>query len=321
MDNGMKIVVLDGYAGNPGDLSWAPLQALGECTLYDRTAPHQVIERAADAQAIITNKVVMDAATIAALPKLKYIGVMATGYNIVDLNAAREHGVVVTNVPAYSTASVAQIVFAHLLDITNSVQHYTQEAHRGVWSGSADFTYFNTPVVELDGKVMGIVGLGNIGKAVAKIALAFGMQVLAYTSKPQESLPVGITKADLDTVFAQSDVVSLHCPLTDATRGLVDARRLAQMKRGAILINTARGPLVDETALANALASGHLLGAGLDVLTTEPPKADNPLLSQPRCHITPHIGWASNEARVRLMNVLIANVKAFVEGRPQNVVS
>ena len=321
MNEKMKIVVLDGFAGNPGDLSWAPLEALGQCTVYDRTAPQQVIARAADAQIILTNKVVMSRDVIEALPHLKYIGVIATGYNTIDLDAAREHGVVVTNVPAYSTHSVAQIVFAHLLDITNSVQHYTAEAHRGAWSECQDFTYINTPVMELDGKVMGIVGLGNIGKAVAQIALAFGMKVLAYTSKAQEQLPEGIKKADMDTLFANSDVVSLHCPLNASTKSLVNADRLAQMKRGAILINTARGPLVDEEALAEALASGHLMGAGVDVLTQEPPLATNPLLAQPGCHITPHIGWASDEARVRLMNILIANVKAFIDGAPQNVVS
>lgn len=321
MNENINIVVLDGFAGNPGDLSWAPLEALGQCTIYDRTTPEQVLERAADAQIILTNKVVMDRATIEALPSLKYIGVIATGFNIIDLDAAREHGVVVTNVPAYSTRSVAQIVFAHLLDITNSVLHYTQEAHAGAWSKSKDFTYFNTPVMELDGKTMGIVGLGSIGGAVAQIALAMGMKVMAFTSKPQESLPAGIVKADMDTLFGASDVVSLHCPLTADTKGLVDAKRLAQMKHGAILINTARGPLVDEAALAEALASGHLMGAGLDVLTQEPPAATNPLLSQPNCHITPHIGWASGEARVRLMDILVANVKAFIEGAPQNVVN
>ena len=269
---------------------------------------------------ILTNKVVIDRDTIAALGRLKYIGVMATGYNIVDVAAAREHGVVVTNVPAYSTHSVAQIVFAHIFDITNSVQHYTREAHAGVWSRKPDFTYYNTPVVELYGKVMGIVGLGNIGMAVAKIALALGMKVLAHTSKESAQLPEGITKADIDTVFSQSDVLSLHCPLTAETRGLVNAQRLSQMKQDAILINTARGPLVDEAALAEALACGKLMGAGLDVLTQEPPLPDNPLLKQPRCRITPHIGWASQEARIRLMHTIISNVKAFVEGKPQNVV-
>ncbi|MDO4511303.1 MAG: D-2-hydroxyacid dehydrogenase [Bacteroidales bacterium] len=317
----MKIVVLDGYAGNPGDLSWAPLEALGECTVYDRTAPDEVTARAAGAQIVLTNKVVMDRATIEALPSLRYIGVMATGYNIVDLDAARHHGVVVTNVPAYSTTSVAQMVFAHLLDITNSVQHYTREAHQGQWCKSRDFTYLNTPVIELCGKTMGIVGMGSIGAAVAKIALALGMNVLAHTSKPQEALPEGITKADLDTVFSTSDVISLHCPLTADTRGMVNAQRLAQMKRGAILINTARGPLVDEAALAEALASGHLLGAGLDVLSVETQLPSNPLLSQPTCHITPHLGWASTEARQRLMNTLVANVAAYLKGTPQNVVN
>ena len=307
INNDLNMVVLDGYAGNPGDMSWDALEALCHCTIYERTAADQVLARAAEADMILTNKVVIDRDTIAALGRLKYIGVMATGYNIVDVAAAREHGVVVTNVPAYSTHSVAQIVFAHIFDITNSVQHYTREAHAGVWSRNPDFTYYNTPVVELYGKVMGIVALG--------------MKVLAHTSKAQSQLPEGITKADIDTVFRQSDVLSLHCPLTAETRGLVNAQRLSQMKQDAILINTARGPLVDEAALAEALACGKLMGAGLDVLTQEPPLPDNPLLKQPRCRITPHIGWASQEARIRLMHTIISNVKAFVEGKPQNVVS
>lgn len=321
INNALNMVVLDGYAGNPGDMSWDALEALCHCIIYDRTAADQVLARAAEADMILTNKVVIDRDTIAVLGRLKYIGVMATGYNIVDVAAAREHGVVVTNVPAYSTHSVAQIVFAHIFDITNSVQHYTREAHAGVWSRKPDFTYYNTPVVELYGKVMGIVGLGNIGMAVAKIALALGMKVLAHTSKAQSQLLEGIIKADIDTVFRQSDVLSLHCPLTAETRGLVNAQRLSQMKQDAILINTARGPLVDEAALAEALACGKLMGAGLDVLTQEPPLPDNPLLKQPRCRITPHIGWASKEARIRLMHTIISNVKAFLEGKPQNVVS
>ena len=316
-----KIVVLDGYAGNPGDLSWDALKAITDCTVYDRTAASEVTVRAADADMVLTNKVVFTREVIEALPKLKYIGVIATGFNIIDLDAARQHGITVTNVPAYSSNSVAQLVMAFVLEITNSVQHYTQEAREGVWSRCADFTYLNTPVIELDGNVMGIVGLGNIGQRVAQMAQAFGMKVQAFTSKPQEALPEGITKVDMDTLFATSDVVSLHCPLNAQTNGLVNASRLAQMKKDAILVNTARGPLVDEVALAEALKAGHLLGAGIDVMAQEPPAADNPLLTAPRCRITPHIGWASKEARTRLMDVVVANVAAYLAGTPQNVVS
>ncbi|MBR5101801.1 MAG: D-2-hydroxyacid dehydrogenase, partial [Muribaculaceae bacterium] len=304
----MKIVVLDAHAGNPGDLSWDALEALGECHIYPRTPKELIVPRAVEAQIVLTNKVVFDRELIGNLPNLKYIGVIATGYNIVDIDAARERGIVVTNVPAYSTASVAQLTIAHLLNIACQVQHYTQEAHEGVWSRCLDYSYMSTPLVELAGKTLGIVGLGNIGKAVASIAVALGMKVTAYTSKSQEDLPAGITKvADLDTLFATSDVVTLHCPLTPGTRHLVNRERLALMKPTAILLNTSRGPLVDEVELAKALHEGRIAAAGVDVLEQEPPPFDCPLLSAPNCYFTPHIAWATREARERLMDVVVAN--------------
>lgn len=317
----MNITVLDGFGMNPGDLSWAPLEALGTLTVYDRTAPADVVARAMNAEIVLTNKTVLDGATLRALPNLKYVGVLATGYNVVDIDTARELGIVVTNIPAYSTASVAQMVFAHLLAITNSVEHYTEANRKGAWSSSADFCWWDRPLPELHGKTFGIVGLGNIGMAVARIALAFGMRVLAYTSKEQSALPEGITRAGLDELFRESDVVSLHCPLTADTRHLVDAARLGTMKTGAILINTGRGPLVDEDALAAALKAGTIYAAGVDVLSTEPPAAGNPLLSAPRCYTTPHLGWATKEARERLLDIAVGNIRAFIGGTPRNNVA
>lgn len=315
----MKIVVLDGFAMNPGDLSWSELEQLGELTVYDRTAPGELMERAAGAAALLTNKTVLDAAAIHALPDLKYIGVLATGYNVVDIEAARECGVVVTNIPAYSTNSVAQMVFAHLLNITHRVAHYAQEAREGVWSSQADFSYTNTPLIELAGKKMGIVGLGNTGSATARIALSFGLEVHAFTSKPASALPEGILKASsVDELFQTCDIVSLHCPLTSDTRELVNAKRLSMMKKTAILINTGRGPLVNEADLAVALQRGDLAAAGIDVMVAEPPVATNPLLKCANCYITPHIAWATKEARIRLMNQTVANFKAFLAGNVIN---
>lgn len=318
----MKIVVLDGYTENPGDLSWDGLRELGDCTVWDRTAESQVAERAADAEIVLTNKVPIGRAAFDVLPRLKYVGVLATGYNIVDLAAAADHGVVVTNIPAYSTDSVAQMVMAHLLNMVNRVQHYTDEVRGGKWSSCPDFCFYDTLVFELSGKTMGIVGLGHIGMAVARIALSMGMKVLAYTSKDASALPDGVTKAgSIDDLFAASDVVTLHCPLTADTRHLVDARRLKLMKHSAMLINTGRGPLVDEQALAEALNAGEIYAAGVDVLSQEPPCADNPLLTARNCYFTPHIAWASREARVRLMQTAVDNVKNFLAGKPVNVVS
>lgn len=317
----MKITILDGYGMNPGDMSWEPLEQLGELTVYDRTAPSEILGRAAGSEALLTNKTVLTGEILRALPGLRYVGVLATGYNVVDIDTARQLSIVVTNIPAYSTDSVVQMVFAHLLAITNRVEHYTAENRRGRWSGNPDFCYWDSPLRELSGKTFGIVGLGNIGMAVSRVALAFGMKVKAYTSKSPDKLPEGVAKADLDELFSTSDVVSLHCPLTESTRHLVNAARLAQMKPSAILINTGRGPLVDEEALAEALGSGRIQAAGLDVLTSEPPSADNPLLKAPNCFITPHLGWATKEARERLLDIATDNLRGFIAGDIRNNVA
>jgi len=317
----MKIVVLDGFTANPGDLSWKPLEQWGEVTVYERTLPEQTVMRAAGAEVVLTNKVVLGKKELERLPHLRYVGVLATGYNVVDLKEAAGRGVVVTNVPAYSTDSVAQTVFAHLLTVTNRVEHYARLNRTGRWTECPDFCYTDTTLVELAGKTMGIVGLGNIGRKVAQIATAFGMRVLASTSKPQELLPQGVMKASLDEVFALSDVVSLHCPLSEKTLHFVDGARLNRMKPTAVLINTARGPLVDEKALAEALQTKKLAAYCADVMEKEPPSADNPLLGCHKAFITPHVAWASVEARKRLLDVAVANVGAFLEGHPQNVVN
>lgn len=317
----MKIIVLDGYGLNPGDLSWNGMGALGELTVYDRTSPSELLERSAGAEVLITNKTLITADDMAALPELKYIGVLATGYNVVDIDAAKARGIVVTNIPAYSTNSVAQMVFAHILNITQRVGHYADENAKGRWTNSADFCYWDTNLVELDGKKMGIVGYGNIGKATARIALAFGMEVLAYTSKEQKDLPQGIKKVTLDELFAESDVVSLHCPLTPDTKELVNADRLKTMKSNAILVNTGRGPLVNEQDLADALNEGCIAGAGLDVLSVEPSVANNPLLGAKNCFVTPHIAWATKEARTRLMDIAINNLRSYQEGNIINNVA
>ena len=310
----MKIVVLDGYGLNPGDLSWSAWETLGELKVYDRTSPSELLERSEGAEVLITNKTLITANDMALLPELKYIGVLATGYNVVDIDSAKVRGIVVTNIPAYSTASVAQMVFAHILNITQRVGYYADENVRGRWTNNPDFCYWDTNLVELDGKKMGIVGYGNIGKATARIALAFGMEVLAYTSKDQKDLPQGVKKATLDELFAESDVISLHCPLTPDTKELVNANRLKTMKPSAILINTGRGPLINEQDLADALNEGRIAGAGLDVLSVEPSVADNPLLSAKNCFITPHIAWATKEARTRLMDIAINNLRSYQEG-------
>lgn len=317
----MRIVILDGYALNPGDLSYDCLKQFGTLKVYDRTLPEQLIERAKDADAVLTNKVVLGETEFAQLPRLRYIGVQATGYNVIDVEAARRHGITVTNIPAYSTDSVAQMVIAHLLNITQSVGYYARENRTGRWGSNPDFCYWDNPLIELAGKQMGIVGFGRTGSAVARLATAFGMKVAVYTSKLQSALPEGVEKMELDALFATSDVVSLHCPLTPDTHHLVDAARLARMKPTGILINTARGSIVDEQALADALNSGALHAAGVDVLTEEPPREDSPLLSTRHCFVTPHIAWATLEARTRLLQICEANLRAFIEGTPQNVVS
>lgn len=318
-----KIVVLDGYAANPGDISWEPWKALGELTVYERTAPDQTVARCKDAEIVLTNKVILDAKVIEALPALRYIGVLATGYNVVDLDAATRHGIVVTNIPAYSTLSVAQMVFAHLLNITHHVAQHAERVADGAWQHAKDFCFWDSELIELDGLTLGIVGLGNIGQAVARIAQTFGMKVMAYSSKSEEALAeMGITKAkDYDDVFRTADVVSLHCPLNAQTKHLVNRERLALMKPSAILINTGRGPLIDEEALADALNNGKIYAAGVDVLTQEPPRDGSPLIGARNCYITPHVAWATRAARERLDKIAFGNVRAFLDGCPRNVVN
>ena len=317
----MKIIVLDGYGLNPGDLNWEGFESLGELTVYDRTLPSELMERAAGAEVLVTNKTLITAENMAALPELKYIGVLATGYNVVDIDAAKARGIVVTNIPAYSTASVAQMVFAHILNITQRVGYYADENKQGRWTKNADFCYWDTQLVELQGKKMGIVGFGNIGQATARIAQAFGMEVCVYSSKPQFVLPSGIKKMDLDELFAECDVISLHCPLTPDTKEMVNAERLSKMKSNAILINTGRGPLINEQDLTNALNEGRIAAAGLDVLSVEPSVEGNPLLTARNCFITPHIAWATLEARTRLMEIAVQNLKSYLNGQIINNVA
>lgn len=325
----MRIVVLDGFTLTPNEPDrlhdaaeprWDALMELGEVEVYPRTAGPQIADRIGDAEIALTNKTPIDAAALAACPNLRYVGVLATGTNVVDLAAAKAHGVTVTNVPGYSTASVAQHVFALLLELASRVADHDRSVHGGDWVTSSDFAYTVAPLVELAGKSLGIVGLGDIGTRVARIADAMGMRLLVH-SRTKKDVGLDVRWCELDELFRESDAVTLHCPLTDATRGLVNAERLGRMKPTAYLINTGRGPLVDEPALAAALRDGVIAGAGLDVLSTEPPSADNPLLTAPNCIITPHVAWATREARSRLMAVVVANVKAFLDGRPQNVVN
>lgn len=317
----MNIVILDAHTANPGDLSWAELERLGNVTVYDRTAAADTVTRCLDADIVLTNKVCLGRQEVERLPRLKYIGVLATGYNVVDIAAASQRGIVVTNVPAYSTDSVAQMVFAHLLTVTNHAEHYARQVRQGRWSASTDFCFWDSPLTELSGKTFGIVGLGHIGQQVARIAQGFGMHVVACTSKSAGQLPPGVGKAALDELFSLSDVLSLHCPLTVDTRHLVNAETLAMMKPSAILINTGRGPLVDECATAEALSQGRLAAYCADVLTEEPPQSGSPLMTCPNAFITPHIAWATLEARQRLIAVATDNVQAFLSGRGQNVVS
>ena len=319
----MKVVVLDGYTLNPGDLSWRGLEELGDVTIYDRTSPDDVIARCMGSEIVLTNKVILTGATLKELsPSLRYVGVLATGYNVVDINAASELGIVVTNIPAYSTMSVVQHVFALLLNVTNRVAHYSRQIlYDNAWGKSLDFSYTDTPLMELCGKVMGIVGLGKIGSAVANVANTLGMSVIAFTSKEESLLPSYIRKVSMRDLFANSDVLSLHCPLTDETNKLVSAEKLQLMKPSAIIINTGRGPLIDEDAVANALKSGQLGAFAADVLSKEPPSSDNPLLSAPRVYLTPHIAWATKEARIRLMQICVENIMSLLSGTPVNVVN
>lgn len=317
----MKIVVLDGYAANPGDISWEPWSEVGELTVYERTAPEELLDRAAGADALLTNKVIINADTMAKLPELKYIGVLATGYNVVDIPAAKARGIIVTNIPAYSTNSVAQMVFAHLLNIAQHVDAHSQAVCEGRWQNNKDFCFWDSPLIELADLKIGIVGFGNTGSATARIADSFGMKVLTFSSKSQDQLPSYVTKSNsIDDLFKECDVISLHCPLTESTKHLVNAERLNLMKSSAIIINTGRGPLVNDQDLADALNSGKIYAAGVDVLTQEPPRDGNPLIGARNCYITPHIAWATAAARVRLQNIALANIKAFAAGKPQNVI-
>ena len=320
----MKIVVLDGHVANPGDLSWDAFAALGDLTVYERTSPDEIIERAAGADAVFINKVVLDKAVIDSLPDLRFIGVFATGYNNIDIAAAAERGVTVCNVPGYSGASVAQMVFALLLEITNKVSLYNNSVHNGDWANCKDFSYSLGATEELDGLTMGIYGFGDIGSRVGRIATALGMNVISPTSKPADKLPSWLERVSFDEMLARADVISINAPLTETTRGLFNADVISRMKQGAILINTSRGPIVDEKALAEALRSGHLKAAAIDVMTQEPPQADNPLLApelRDRIVITPHVAWQSVAARRRLLDISASNLRSFINGTPVNVVS
>jgi glycerate dehydrogenase len=318
----MNIVLLDGYTLNPGDLDWAPLRSLGPCTIHERTSEPDILRRSSEAEILLTNKTPLRAKTILTLPALRYIGVLATGYDVVDAAAAAEKGIPVTNVPGYGTNSVAQLAFAHLLHIVQNVGGHADSVRRGRWTASSDYCYWETPLTELAGKTMGILGYGRIGQATAHLASAFGMNVITYDpSRPKTTPGVNLRSVSLVDLFRLSDVLSLHCPLTEETRAIVNREHLGLMKPGAILINTSRGPLVDEQALAEALHSGALRGAGVDVLSEEPPTAANPLLKEPHCFITPHIAWASREARERLLQAVVENIRGFLEGRPRNVVN
>jgi glycerate dehydrogenase len=316
-----KIVVLDGHTLNPGDLSWEGIAALGELTVHERTGPDEVLERAKGAQVLLTNKALLPEAVIAALPELKYIGVLATGTNVVDLEAATARGIPVCNAAGYSSPSVAQMVFAYILALANRVGEHSAGVREGKWSRSVDFCYWDMPQVELAGKVVGIVGLGDIGSRVGGIARAFGMTVIAYTRRPERPAPEGVRWVTMDELYAGSDIISLHCPLTDETKEMINSDSIRKMKDGAILINTGRGPLVNEAALAEALNCGKLGGAGIDVLKEEPPRYDSPLFSAKNCYITPHIAWATKAARQRLMDITVANLESFLRGEVKNRVN
>lgn len=318
----MKIVVLDGFALNPGDLSWEPFKGLGSMTVYDRTPTSEILSRAADADVLLTNKTPISRATIEGLPSLKYIGVLATGYNIIDVGAARERNITVTNVPGYGTDSVAQFTFALLLELCHQAGHHNKEVQQGRWSNNADWSFWDTPQVELAGKTMGIIGYGTIGKKVGSIAHAFGMNVLAVSRSQKENNPGDIFKwCSLNELLDQSDVISIHCPLTKETEGLINTSRLKQMKRNAFLLNTSRGPVVKDADLAHALNENIIAGAGIDVLSMEPPTEGNALFGARNIVITPHIAWASTEARQRLMAGVLGNLRGFLEGKVVNKVS
>lgn len=317
----MKIVVLDGFTLNPGDLSWKGLEKLGNLTVYDRTKDEEILNRASDYEIVFTNKTPLSKETLKKLPKLKYIGVLATGYNVVDVSEAKKLGVIVTNIPSYGTAAVAQFVFALLLEVCHHVGKHNEAVKEGDWTNSNDFCLWNYPLTELAGKTMGIIGMGRIGKATAKIAQAFGMSILAYNPSKDNSLKSDTFKyVELDQLFAQSDVVNLHCPLFEKTKGIINKESINKMKDGVIIINTSRGPLIVEQDLAEALNSGKVAGAAVDVMSSEPPKMDNPLMSAKNCIITPHIAWAPIESRERLMDIAVDNLVKFINKTPINIV-
>lgn len=319
----MKIVILDGYTENPGDLSWQSIEELAGpegFAVYDHTPPEEILARMEGAGIVLTNKTPISAGAIAACPELRYIGVLATGYNVVDVAAAKAHGVTVTNIPTYGTSAVAQYTMALLLELCHHVGAHSDSVRRGDWARSRDFCYWNFPLVELAGKTMGLIGYGRIGQAVGRLAGAFGMEVLAYTRPEPRQPEPGVEFVSLEELLRRSDAVSLHCPLFPENTGMINGERLSLMKEGAFLLNTARGPLIDEAAVAGALKSGRLGGAALDVVSVEPIKEDNPLLGAPNCLITPHIAWAARESRARLMDIAAENLKSFLAGRPVNVV-
>ncbi|MBO5934401.1 MAG: D-2-hydroxyacid dehydrogenase [Clostridia bacterium] len=317
----MNIVMLDAYTTNPGDLSWDNFEKLGNLTIYDRTPADKIIERAKDADIIITNKTPITKEIIDCLPNLKFIALMSTGYNIVDYVYLKEKGIPVSNIPSYSTDAVAQLVMSFILELAMNVGMHSESVKNGDWSDCADFCYWKAPLTELSGKTLGIFGLGKIGRAVAERAKAFGMNIVAYTPRIHDDEPDYIKTVSLDKMLKVSDIISMHCPLTPETEGVVNKDFISEMKDGAYFINTSRGAVVDEHALAEALNSGKLGGAGLDVLSTEPPKKDNPLLAAKNCFITPHIAWASFETRKRLVSILYNNIQAFIDGKPQNVIN
>ena len=317
----MKIVILDGYTENPGDLSWSGLEALGELIVYDRTPEDKVAERIGDADAAYTNKTPITRETIAACPNLKFISVLATGYNIVDVDAAKERGIPVTNIPTYGTAAVGQFAIALLLEICHHAGHHDRVVHEGKWAENPDWCFWDYPLIELADKTMGVIGFGRIGQTTGRIAKALGMKVIAFDEYPNEFGREIAEYVSLDELLAQSDVISLHCPLFPSTEGLINKDNIAKMKDGVIILNNSRGPLIVEQDLTDALNSGKVYAAGLDVVSTEPIKADNPLLTAKNCIITPHISWAPKESRQRLMNIAIDNLQAFVDGKPINVVN
>lgn len=318
----MKIVVLDGYTLNPGDLTWDGLAQCGELTVHERTTPEQVMDRLAGAEIVFTNKTPLTEAHFAANPQVRFVGVLATGYNVVDIAAAKARQIPVCNIPTYGTMAVAQFATALMLELCHRVGRHAESVKAGDWSRGSDFCYWLNPLIELDGKTLGIVGFGRIGQAFGKIAQAFGMKILAVDEYPNKALESETLRyMTLDALYANADVISLHCPLFENNRGMIDRASIAKMKPGVLILNTSRGPLINEADLVEALQSGRVAGAAVDVLSAEPPQADNPLLSAPNCLVTPHIAWATKEARSRLMNIAVDNLVAFINGETQNVVN